>query len=104
MIKQGTQVVCIESSIIAMPLFENRFSKKITKTHTDVILSDIVIKAAWANSEKKNKKPNIPVLTVRSISGDFISFFSSENVDESRKRLFFHPIQKFKEIAEYGEV
>ena len=103
-IRQGVQVVCIQTSIISLPLYEGRFSRKIKGNHTDVILSAKTIKEAWDSSEKRTKKPNVPVLTVRSISGDFISFYSSENVDESRKRMFFHPISKFKTITEYGEV
>ena len=104
MIKQGTQVVCVRTSIIKLPLFENRFSKKIKSTHTDVILSAQTIKEAWEGSAKRTTKPNIPVLTVRSVSGNYVSFYSSENVDESRKRVFFHPIDKFKTLADYGNV
>lgn len=104
MIKQGTQVVCTQTSIIKLPLYENRFSKKIKGEHTDVILSAQTIKEAWEGSAKRTSKPNIPVLTVRSVSGDHISFYSSENVDESRKRIFFHPINKFKTLVDYGNV
>lgn len=91
-VQEKMKVVCIKSSVVLAKMCTNQFERpkgrKNWKEHLDILLN---IKDAEKNGNKRFAR----VLTVKSISNGYLSFYNDKDCPENEVLHHFHPANKF---------
>lgn len=94
-VKPKMRVICIKSSALLAKVCTSFFNKprgnKNWKNHLDIVLN---LKDAESNGNKRFAR----VLTVKDISGDYLSFYNDKEISEEETLLHYHPANKFMVI------
>ena len=95
MYSQGDKLVCVQTSVIHMPMFVN-MSKKVVE-HTDTLISEKAIN----DQKSKSDKMFVPVLKVEDTFTDvngkqWVKFSNGERTPKRYQLHHLHPASKFR--------